>query len=162
MRELTGVSITRVVDGFLDQDNTQYVDRVALVTYTGITIGNIHADNNAKYPLQDELTEHIERICAKSHGGYALVTFDSMLDEALNRAGYEEHLLFHLNFLDQAVAECGFHQKVRDRIVYRAVPRTWHDAQGKAIAGVIGHYAEITRSISFEFAGEQFDIKVGT
>lgn len=161
MRELTGVSITRVMDDFLDDENTQYVDRPALVTYTGITIGNILADSLAEEPPRRELTDHIERVCAKSHGGHALITFDSMLDEKINKAAYEEHLLFHLNFLDQAVVEHGFPTEVRSKIVYRAAPRTWHDEKRKPLAGVIGHYAEFTEDVAFSFGGELFAIQAG-
>jgi uncharacterized SAM-dependent methyltransferase len=162
MRQLTDVSITRVMDDFLDEDNTQYVDRAALVTYTGITIGNIDANALSEKPPADELTNHIERICAKAFGGYVLVTYDSSLDENLNKAAYEEHLPFHLNFLDRAVVEHDFPEEVRDRIVYRAVPGTWFDEISKPIAGVVSHYAEFTEDASFNFEGEHFAIAAGT
>jgi uncharacterized SAM-dependent methyltransferase len=168
MREITGVSITRVLDDFLGNEKTQYVDCKALVTYTGITVGNIEADDQARNPPARELKEHIEHISEKAQGGWVFVTFDCSLDEAANKAGYEEHEFFHLNFLDQAVDELGFPQDVRDKIVYRAVPRTWYDEEGKygekgkAIAGTIAHYAEFTEDAHFRFDGEQFNIAAGT
>lgn len=160
MREITGISITRVWDDFLD-DNTQYVDHPALVTYTGITIGNIKADNLSATPPTKELTEHITRVCRKSHGGHALITFDSMLDEDINKKAYEEHEYFHLNFLDCAVAEQGFPLGVREKITYRAIPHTWYKHQ-KPIAGVIGHYAEFTDDVDFLFGNERFKFEANS
>ena len=163
MRGLTSVAITKVLDDFLSAENAQYVDHAALVTYTGSTVGNIDADQMASIPPMVELTEHLERVLHKSHGGYALITFDSCLNESANKAAYEEHTPFHLNFIDQAVAECGFPADVRWCMEYRARPKTWYtnEKTRHPIAGAVSHYAEFTTDASFEFAGEKFEICKG-
>lgn len=162
LNELIDVPIHCISDDFIDGSASKYVDCPAIVTYTGITIGNIVADHLSPNPPRRELVDHISRICKISNNGYALITFDSSLDENLNTASYEEHIPFHLNFLDQAVIEAGFPMNVRKGIVYRAIPRTWNNTLGKPVAGLVSHYAEFTEDVSFLFDGEQFEFKTGT